>query len=144
MGLNQIKERIKTWKKAIVVREPMERLASCYNDKMISPVERHMYPEIIAKKRKKVRKMAAKLLHNGHKTESISLNDFLIVNVINGKDKKHWRPYYKTCSPCTIGLDHIVKLDPAMEDLKVSFWFAILFKIMIDFSSRKCNLEVMV
>ena len=111
----------------------MERLASCYNDKMISPVERHMYPEIIAKKRKKVRKMAAKLLHNGHKTKNISLNDFLIVNAINGKDKKHWRPYYKTCSPCTLGLDYIIKLDPAMEDTKVSF----LFLKMITWTKNK-------
>ena len=125
MSLNQLKERIQTWKKAIVVREPMERLASCYNDKILAPVKDHMYPGFIALSREKVRKKAAKLLHNGHKTKRISFNDFLIIEVINGKDNKHWRQYYKTCSPCTLGLDYIIKLDPAMEDTKVSFLFSL-------------------
>ena len=125
MSLNQLKERILTWKKAIVVREPMERLASCYNDKMLAPIEDHMYPEIVAQNREKVRKKAAKFLHNGHKTRKISFNDFLIIEVINGKPNKHWIPYYKTCSPCTLGLDYIIKLDPAMEDTKVSFLFSL-------------------
>ena len=44
MGKDQLKRRIQNekWKKAIIVREPMERLASCYNDKIIVPVEDHM------------------------------------------------------------------------------------------------------
>ena len=46
MKESKFKKRIndKEWKKAIIVREPMERLASCYNDKIIAPVENHMSP----------------------------------------------------------------------------------------------------
>ena len=46
MKKSKFKARIKDkkWKKAIIVREPMERLASCYNDKFVAPVENHMSP----------------------------------------------------------------------------------------------------
>ena len=121
----KMKERMKTWKKAIIVREPMERLASCYNDKFIEPVKDHMSPISIKKLRDRVRIMAARL-HNGLR-KKISFNDFLVTKVINARDKaihdmaKHWAPYYKSCSPCTMGLDYIIRLDPTMEETKVNF-----------------------
>ena len=127
MGKKLLMMRMKNSKKAIIVREPMERLASCYNDKMIEPAKNHLFPKNIKKLREKVRKKAAKL-HNGHKPREISFNDFLVTKVINGRDRaindmsKHWAPYYKSCSPCSVGLDYIVRLDPSMEETKVSFW----------------------
>ena len=61
------------------------------------------------------------------KKEELSFNDFLVAKVINGRDglishemAKHWAPYYKICSPCTMGLDYIVRLDPTMEETKVN------------------------
>ena len=72
--------------------------------------------------RKQVRKSLAK-----SKKEELSFNDFLVAKVINGRDglishemAKHWAPYYKICSPCTMGLDFIVRLDPTMEETKVN------------------------
>ena len=72
--------------------------------------------------RKQVRESLTK-----SKKEELSFNDFLVAKVINGRDglishemAKHWAPYYKICSPCTMDLDYIVRLDPTMEETKVN------------------------
>ena len=139
MRKEKLKERIKKWKKAIIVREPMESLASCYNDKILQPgkknrsnkIKREKLRKEILNKQTKTRppssKKAKKLLKNSPIKKKISFNDFLVVKVINGHESgidymsKHWAPYYKSCSPCTVGLDYIVRLDPSMEETKVSF-----------------------
>ena len=138
MSKEKLKERIRKWKKAIIVREPMERLASCYNDKILQPGKKNRYNKIkkeklkeeIINKETKTRppssKKAKKLLKNGPIKKKISFNDFLVVKVINGHESgidymsKHWAPYYKSCSPCTVDFDYIVRLDPSMEETKVS------------------------
>ena len=125
--LQQVKDRSKKWKTFIFVREPMERLASCYNDKMIEPLEDHYSPKFVKAFRLHVKRLAMKL--KGHKRfyqgEAPSFEDFLVTKVLN-EDwggtgfGRHWAPYYKQCAPCTLKYDFIGLLDPTMEESKVS------------------------
>ena len=95
--------------------------SSRYGKKSIPTLFGH-FIVAIKRLRKQVRKSTAK-----SKKEELSFNDFLVAKVINGRDglishemAKHWAPYYKICSPCTMGLDFIVRLDPTMEETKVT------------------------
>ena len=122
-----LRNQTKTWKKFIFVREPMERLASCYNDKIIEPPQDHLAPSLVKGFREDVKRLAMKL--KGHKRfyqgEVPSFNDFLVTKVLN-EDwggigyGSHWAPYYKECAPCTLKYDFIGLLDPTMEETKVS------------------------
>ena len=105
----------------------MERLASCYNDKMIEPLEDHNKPDFVKAFRLDVKRLAMKL--KGHKRlfyqGKPSFKDFLVTKVLN-EDwggigyGSHWAPYYKECAPCTLKYDFIGLLDPTMEETKVS------------------------
>ena len=127
MSLSDLKKRAKTWKKFLFVREPMERLASCYNDKILVDPKQHDSPSHVIHFRNKVKKMAMAIKgrkepHSGSKA---SFDDFLVAAVINGRERatdygQHWGPYYKICSPCSISYDYIGLLDPTMEETKVS------------------------
>ena len=76
--LQQLENRSKKWQTFIFVREPMERLASCYNDKMIEPLEDHNKPDFVKAFRLDVKRLAMKL--KGHKRfhqgEAPSFEDF--------------------------------------------------------------------
>ena len=125
--LQQLKYRSKNWQTFIFVREPMERLASCYNDKIIEPLKDHNKPKFVKAFRLDVKRLAMKL--KGHKRfflgEKPSFTDFLVTKVLN-EDwggigyGSHWAPYYKECAPCTLKYDFIGLLDPTMEETKVS------------------------
>ena len=125
--LQQLKNRSKKWQTFIFVREPMERLASCYNDKIIEPLKDHNKPKFVKAFRLDVKRLAMKL--KGHKIfyqgEEPSFTDFLVTKVLN-EDwggigyGSHWAPYYKECAPCTLKYDFIGLLDPTMEETKVS------------------------
>ena len=125
--LQQVKYRSKHWQTFIFVREPMERLASCYNDKIIEPLKDHIKPNYVKTFRLDVKRLAMKL--KGHKRfyqgEAPRFEDFLVTKVLN-EDwggigyGRHWAPYYKECAPCTLKYDFIGLLDPTMEETKVS------------------------
>ena len=62
----------------------------------------------------------------GKWSQDISFDDFLVTKVIDGQEGvsngnfgKHWAPYYKVCSTCSVGYDYISYLDPTMEETKV-------------------------
>ena len=126
--LQQLKNRSKKWQTFVFVREPMERLASCYNDKISEPLKDHNKPKFVKAFRLDVKRLAMKL--KGHKIfhqgEEPSFTEFLVTKVLNedwggGKGYGvHWAPYYKECAPCTLKYDFIGLLDPTMEETKVS------------------------
>ena len=63
--VQQVKYRSKNWQTFIFVREPMERLASCFNDKMVEPLKDHNKPNFVKAFRLDVKRLAMKL--KGHK-----------------------------------------------------------------------------
>ena len=81
-----LRNQTKTWKKFIFVREPMERLASCFNDKIYSPVDQHYQPSFIKKFRTEVKNMATNIKQKLFSHKNISFDDFLVAKVINGKE----------------------------------------------------------
>ena len=126
MSVQDLKKRSKTWKKFIFVREPMERLASCYNDKILVDPQKHYSPSHVIHFRNKVKKKALAIKGKENNSSSkASFDDFLLAAVIPGRERatdygQHWGPYYKICSPCTVNYDYIGLLDPTMEETKVS------------------------
>ena len=81
-----LRNQTKTWKKFIFVREPMERLASCFNDKIYAPVDQHYQTSFIKKFRTEVKNMAKIIKQKLFSPKKISFDDFLVAKVINGKE----------------------------------------------------------
>lgn len=104
----------------LFIREPMERLASAYNDKVIV----NPNPWLVGW-RKDVKKSAIKI--KGRKSspgKTPSFDDFLVAMVIHANQTvdvfgRHWAPYYKICAPCSVKYNFIGLLDP--EETKVKF-----------------------
>ena len=95
--------------KFMIVREPMERLASCYYDKIIiNPAKslillRNAIKKVISKSQKLRRKY-------------VTFADFLQVVVIGKRGNatnfgRHWLPFYILCTPCSIEYDYIGKFE---------------------------------
>ena len=93
----------------MIVREPMERLASCYYDKIIiNPAKslilfRNAIKKVISKSQKLRRKY-------------VTFADFLQVVVIGKRGNatnfgRHWLPFYILCTPCSIEYDYIGKFE---------------------------------
>ena len=81
-----LRNQTKNWKKFIFVREPMERLASCFNDKIYAPIDKHYQPSFIKKFRTEVKNMATDIKQKVFSSKRISFDDFLVAKVINGKE----------------------------------------------------------
>ena len=110
--------------KFIFVREPMARLASCYNDKFVTNNE-----EKLVDYRKEIKKMAHKINNviGGNVSEPVTFQEFLQVVVLRQKTSaltfsRHWAPYYKLCSPCFVNYDFIGKLDTNSDDIQVGIY----------------------
>jgi len=112
------------YKKFLIVREPMERLVSAFNDLFIVSDRKGLQREAL-----KVR---------GARNRKITFNDFIKAVVLPqdsvvskstlGKVGKHWAPYYKICAPCFMDFDYIGILDPSQEENKF-IWEALGVKI---------------
>ncbi len=107
--------------KFIFVREPMERLASCYLDKFV-----HNEAPILINYRRRVKTFINRQILNKTTTtpdESVSFEEFLQY-ILKRPDSaenfaSHWIPYYKVCFPRQINYNFIGKLDSSMTDLQV-------------------------
>ena len=117
----QLEEQRAHYRKFVFVRDPMERLASAYNDKMV------VNPSgWLVRFRENVKEIAIEI--KGRKNSpgnQVSFDDFLTAVVIPGEDTatdygRHLAPYYKICAPCTVGFDYIGLLDPTGEESGVS------------------------
>jgi hypothetical protein len=70
----------------MIVREPMERLASCYNDKMITNTA-----PILTNKRAKIKFLANKLkgieqpIFSNTSDTSVSFDDFLVAFILKSR-----------------------------------------------------------
>ena len=105
----ELKRYANNYYKFMIVREPMERLASCYYDKIIiNPAKslilfRNAIKKVISKSQKVRRKY-------------VTFADFLQVVVIGKRGNatnfgRHWLPFYILCTPCSIEYDYIGKFE---------------------------------
>ena len=106
----------KDFYKFVIVREPMERLASCYYDKILVNSAPGLQKFKLAIKKK------SDLRNNNVEESEVSFTEFLQVLVLGNRGNvtnfgRHWLPYYKLCTPCSISYDYIGRLENLSE-----FW----------------------
>ena len=75
--------RTSSYKKFIFVREPLERLASCYHDKFVNNPQ-----NIWRNFRKRVRVKASQTLGSQKITTKVGFKDFLLAVIINGHENE--------------------------------------------------------
>lgn len=95
--------------KFIFVREPLERLASCFYDKIVTNKA-----DSLTKFRLKIKSMANKI-NRFNSTSNVTFTEFLQVILKTRPTAlnfgRHWAPYYFLCSPCSIDYNFIGKLE---------------------------------
>ena len=106
----------KDFDKFVIVREPMERLASCYYDKILVNSAPGLQKFKLAIKKKSDSR------NNNVEESEVSFTEFLQVLVLGNRGNvtnfgRHWLPYYKLCTPCSISYDYIGRLENFSE-----FW----------------------
>lgn len=104
----------KNFYKFVIVREPMERLASCYYDKILVNSAPGLQKFKLAIKKKSDSR------NNNVEESEVSFTEFLQVLVLGNRGNvtnfgRHWLPYYKLCTPCSISYDYIGRLENLSE-----------------------------
>ncbi|CAL4102190.1 unnamed protein product [Meganyctiphanes norvegica] len=121
MNIRKIKSKeywyvMKTYKKFMIVRNPIERLVSAYRNKF-----EHSYNESI------FWKMSINIMQHYRKWTDVPINatlvtfkefvQFLIDSVTQGEDlNEHWKSYEGLCHPCAIQYDYIGRYESLSED----------------------------
>lgn len=116
---NEIYHRIKTYKKIIFVREPLERLLSAYRNKFMEKREyfHHRFGRRIIRKYRK--NPSASSLQKGNDVQFIEF-----VKYLTDKDtmriegyNEHWAHYSGLCHPCLVKYDYIGKYETLDQDV---------------------------
>ena len=110
----------KEYLKVMFVREPMERLFSCYLDKVVQNKHKslkHFRREILRKGRFKSSEESDVFLDGFVPTFEEFLN--YILETPSFSFSSHWEPFWKQCHPCQVNYDVIGKLETAEEDFTV-------------------------
>ena len=119
-------EKVNSYYKMILVRHPVHRLISCWNNKFRWPrskqfMWRGIEPSlnIFANNSKEIIKYQPRR-QGGF---IVSFNTFLKFVIFADKDPRvfdfHWNQYYQVCHPCEIKYDLIIKLETLSEDVKL-------------------------
>ncbi|XP_019637065.1 PREDICTED: carbohydrate sulfotransferase 11-like [Branchiostoma belcheri] len=126
--------RLKTYNKLIVVRDPLERLASAWLDKFfISPgrfsfirrlrqaVGNSKFGNTTTKRALPTNRSRRGSMHGARRAPPISIRDF-VWSIINNKYRnEHWEPFFSQCAPCQVQYDFIAHTDTLVEDLRLFF-----------------------
>ncbi|KAG6452009.1 carbohydrate sulfotransferase 11 isoform X2 [Manduca sexta] len=103
----------------LIVRHPLERLASAYNDKIVHAWPKSFHDKmgrlIIKKYRKTLKKPAP--------TEKYPVFEEFVSYILDEVRAKrsldmHWTPYTHFCTPCRINFDVILKFETLEDDQK--------------------------
>ena len=97
---------LKDYYKFMVVRHPLDRLLSCYMDKIVGN-NKEFLTQIT-----KIRRMQLER----YGTEQVDFPSFLEI-ILEVKLNSHWTPASVLCDPCNVKYDKIVKLETFKEDL---------------------------
>ncbi|XP_011866721.1 PREDICTED: carbohydrate sulfotransferase 9-like isoform X2 [Vollenhovia emeryi] len=108
---NHMQKMSKT-KKFLIVRHPLERLLSAYRDKLEHMRNREYYYKRFG------RRIVFKYRKSGNTTSRLepTFAEFLQFIVSEKYFDEHWTPYYRTCEPCTINYDYILKFETLDRD----------------------------
>ncbi|XP_078665437.1 carbohydrate sulfotransferase 11-like [Branchiostoma floridae x Branchiostoma belcheri] len=125
--------RLKTYNKLIVVRDPLERLASAWLDKFINSPGRFIFIKRLRQavgnskfgttttKRALPRNRSRQGSMAARRAPPISIRDF-VWSIINNKYRNvHWEPFFSHCAPCQVQYDFIAHTDTLVEDLRLFF-----------------------
>ena len=99
---------IKNYKKAIVVRHPLDRLRSCYYNKFVNArhISTKKYNNAIRKYR----------INKEDKSPTMRFDEF-VKYILHTESDNHWKTIQETCLPCVIQYDYILKIETLYEDL---------------------------
>ena len=109
--------------KFMFVRHPMERLVSCYVNKVEAERKgEDGFSKLVKTKADEIRKSRGEKVLD--KTDTVTTFDDFIeyaLNDLSGEEfASHWVPYWKACSPCHFKFDMIGKLESSFDDFTVS------------------------
>ncbi|XP_024873918.1 carbohydrate sulfotransferase 11-like isoform X1 [Temnothorax curvispinosus] len=108
---NKTYKKMSRTKKFLIVRHPLERLLSAYRDKLEHMRNREYYYKRFG------RRIVLKYRRSGNTTRlEPTFAEFLRFIVSEKYFDEHWTPYYRTCEPCTIHYDYILKFETLDRD----------------------------
>ncbi len=107
-----MQSRLQEYTKLIVVRHPLDRLVSAYNDKFVahSKIPLHMNKTFVH-----IFGATAVELING--VPRITFQQFLLL-IRHFQGDRHWGTYVGICQPCRVQYDSILKLETLESDLE--------------------------
>ncbi|XP_012531026.1 carbohydrate sulfotransferase 9 isoform X2 [Monomorium pharaonis] len=109
---NKIYEKVLRTKKFLIVRHPLERLLSAYRDKLEHMQNREYYYKRFG------RRIAIKYRDQADNATRLepTFTEFLRFIVGERYFDEHWAPYDRTCEPCTLHYDYILKFETLDRD----------------------------
>ncbi|KAL0119826.1 hypothetical protein PUN28_007926 [Cardiocondyla obscurior] len=112
VDFNKTYEKVSKTKKFLIVRHPLERLLSAYRDKLEHMQNREYYYKRFG------RRIVLKYRQPGNATTKLepTFAEFLRFIVSEKHFDEHWIPYYRTCEPCIIRYDYILKFETLERD----------------------------
>lgn len=109
---NKTYKKVSGTKKFLIVRHPLERLLSAYRDKLEHMRGREYYY------RRFGRRITLKYRQPGDNATRLepTFAEFLRFIAKEKHFDEHWAPYYRTCGPCGLRYDYILKLETLDRD----------------------------
>ncbi|XP_078662638.1 carbohydrate sulfotransferase 12-like [Branchiostoma floridae x Branchiostoma belcheri] len=123
--------RLATYRKIIVVRDPLERLASAWTNKFVYMPKRNgywgwvkslnYYLRIYRERKLPDKSSKSKVKEEGtfNDTKPVSFRDFLFAVSKKMFDNEHWISFNRLCLPCQINYDFIAHTDTIASDVRL-------------------------
>ncbi|KAM0728251.1 Carbohydrate sulfotransferase 14 [Formica fusca] len=110
---NKTYEKVSKTKRFLIVRDPLERLLSAYRDKLEHMQGREYYYKRFG------RRIALKYRQPGDNATRLepTFAEFLRFIANEKYFDEHWAPYYRTCEPCALHYDYILKMETLDRDI---------------------------
>ncbi|XP_066966298.1 carbohydrate sulfotransferase 11-like [Macrobrachium rosenbergii] len=117
ISISTLQEKLLTYSKIIVVRNPYERLISAFKDKFEGTGKAY-YKRNYAHHIMKTYRKNANTSEIPVSGDGLTFSEFVtyIINLSRGNYDEHWKPYADSCYPCGIHYDVIAKYETMAED----------------------------
>ena len=115
-------KRLRTYYKVISVRHPLDRLVSCWNNKLKEPRKGRPWPGHGPKMVELFRSIPGNSSLEAEIAQGARFDEFLrYVNYVeahNQNHNSHWISIFRSCHPCSIEYDYIAKSETLDDDSK--------------------------